>query len=123
MIFQHTWPLILSGIKTQTRRLTNAKDQEIRGRYNRIEAVLSNGRVKWRVGKLYAVQIGRGKSQIARIEITSINSEIVSRITNAGAIKEGFQSRNEFFELWKTMHGVESLKSRVWVVTFQLAPL
>lgn len=62
MLFQHTWQRVLSGKKTQTRRLrhngellfpsphTRHRADEVKG----VETPL--GRVKWQVGKTYAVQ-------------------------------------------------------------------
>jgi hypothetical protein len=53
MIFQYTLDQVLDGRKTQTRRLVTA------GRPSR-----------WRVGRTYAVQPGRTKKAVARIEVT-----------------------------------------------------
>jgi hypothetical protein len=120
MIFQHTLNQILCGDKTQTRRITHKNEIAVRGRYNQIESVLHNGRVKWCVGNTYAVQPGRGTEQIARIKLHKINSEYITRITTRDAIAEGFDSRREFLQAWETIHGHNSFDLRVWVLTFEL---
>ncbi len=120
MIFQYTWQSILDEKKTQTRRVIAASEIAIRTRYNRIDSVISNGRVKWKVGQTYAVQTGRGKSEIARIRITQINSEYVSRISSVDAKAEGFDTRQEFFDTWQQIHGKDTLNQKIWVLKFEL---
>ncbi|MCA9914379.1 MAG: hypothetical protein KC496_13585 [Anaerolineae bacterium] len=120
MIFQHTLAQVLQQQKTQTRRIIHPHETAIRGKYNRIESVLSNDRVKWQVGKTYAVQPGRGKSQVARICIEKINSEQITRISTKDAIAEGFESRHAFLETWQAIHGADAMNVRVWVLTFRV---
>jgi len=121
MIFQYTWPEVLRERKTQTRRVARENEMPVRARYNRIEAVYVNDRVKWRVGETYAVQQKRGQSQIARIRLERIRRQTASRITSADARAEGFASRKEFLNVWRQIHGPKSEKSTVWVLEFVLA--
>lgn len=123
MIFQHTLPQILCFEKTQTRRIVKSNEIANRTRYNRIDTVLHGGRVKWRVGQTYSIQPGRGKSQVARLEITKIRSEKITRISTQDAIAEGFQGRADFLSTWKTIHGENSLDLRVWVIEFKVIAL
>ncbi len=120
MIFQHTLDLVLSGEKTQTRRVISSSEQALRGRYNQITTVVTSGRDKWRVESTYAVQPARGCPQVARIKITSIRSQIVKYITTADALAEGFESRNDFLAVWRRIHGNNSLDYRVWIVGFEI---
>lgn len=120
MIFQHTWPQILSGSKVQTRRVIRADEQAVRGLYNKIVAVMQGDRAKWQVGHEYAVQPGRGRAQIARIRIVQINSEYITRISLHDALQEGFASRQDFFRTWQQIHGPNSMELRVWVIHFEL---
>jgi hypothetical protein len=120
MIFQHTFELVLSGHKTQTRRLIKANEVAVRGSDNRIETILHNGRSKWVVGQIYAVQPGRAKKQVGQIRVTGLTSEVVGQISASDAIAEGFENRQAFFEVWKRMHGENSLDLQVWVVKFEL---
>lgn len=122
MIFQYTLPQILSGEKTQTRRVMQEKDTALYDTHNAIEAVLVNNKVKWQVGQTYAVQPGRAKAQVARIRITQINSEYVSEISPADAVAEGFADRQEFLAAWQRIHGENSLNLPVWVLRFELVP-
>lgn len=120
MIFQYTWPQVISRQKTQTRRVAGMNEVAIRSHHNRIVAVMHNGREKWRVGRTYAVQPGRGRRQIARIRVVRIRSERLSRISQADARAEGFADRREFMRTWERIHGPGSRECRVWVLEFEL---
>lgn len=103
MIFQHTWNLILSGRKTQTRR------------------VMKGDQPPWVVGKSYAVQPGRTKKAVGRIVVTRIWQEALGDISAADAWAEGFDNREAFFETWTRIHGTFDAGVRVWVVEFSVA--
>ena len=120
MIYQYTWAKVIARQKTQTRRIVKPNESVIRGRYNKITSVMNGSRTKWRVGGSYAVQTGRGKGQIARVRLTRIRSERLSRIRQADAQAEGFASRQEFLQTWDTIHGADSREVRVWVLEFEL---
>jgi len=120
MIFQYTWPSIVTHLKTATRRVVKEEESAIRGIHNKIIAVTHNNRVKWQVGATYAVQPARGHSQIARIKLTRITSRQLGRITNTEARAEGFADRQEFFQTWAAIHGSRIDKTRVWVIEFEL---
>jgi hypothetical protein len=119
MIFQYTLPQVLSGQKTQTRRIAKPNDQPLI-MDGHIEAVLQSGRTKWKVGKSYAVQLKRGSKQVARIQIKAIRREEVDQISAKDARKEGFQSRREFLDTWKYIHGEKHMAESVWVLEFEL---
>lgn len=57
--------------------------------YVNVESLYKNERVKWQVGKDYAVQQGRGKPSVGRIKITSIRGERLQSIQGDQAILEG----------------------------------
>ena len=120
MLFQYTYKAILDGRKTTTRRVRKPSDQAVYADDGRIEAVLVNGREKWRVGKTYSVQPGRGKPQIARIRITGIDAENVTDVTNAAARAEGSADREDFLRLWVEVNGEANAKADVWVLHFEL---
>jgi hypothetical protein len=120
MIFQYTLTDILLQNKTQTRRIIKPNETAIRRHYNQIESVLHNGRCKWQVGQNYAVQPGRGQSEVARIRLTQINSQHITRISTSDAMAEGFESRQDFLQTWQKIHGENALNVRVWVLTFEL---
>lgn len=120
MIFQHTWEKVLSGEKTQTRRIV--KDGDVGG-LEKIDLhpyaidenpslwlkhpfseVYRNDRLLWQIGKTYAVSAGRGKPAIARIRLTEIWKSDVREISSEDVEAEGFQDMPEFLETWVQMH-------------------
>lgn len=129
MIFQHTHALVISGAKTQTRRLIKPSDQftmalaqvvigKDHGRViqtvpgsvvrlshgDHVHAVWSGKRVKWETGKEYAVQPGRNAKSIARIRITDIRCEDVRNISDRDVKAEGFEDYLAFMKTWLGMH-------------------
>jgi hypothetical protein len=143
MIFQHTWEKVLSGEKTQTRRIVKPKPEWMRIGEQYVYDELDSGfqyvnendevvetpkivtvyythggwlngdvavepdfyeRTKWEVGKEYAVQPGRGKAAVGRIQITNIRHEDVRYISDADVRAEGFSSDYSFLLTWTKMH-------------------
>jgi hypothetical protein len=100
MIFQHTWEDVLSGKKTQTRRLWVDTDHTWIGGYREgdqypngsrstyTEICRKDGVVRYAVGKTYAVQQGRSKPAIARIKVVGLWRERVQEISAQDAIRE-----------------------------------
>ena len=114
MIFQYTWQLILDNKKTATRRLINL-GEELLDNPRRLEV---NGRTKWQVGRSYAIQPGRRKKSVGRIELTDIKKELLGQMTADDALAEGFASLDEFQQTWIQMHGHYDPDLPVWVITF-----
>jgi hypothetical protein len=109
VIFQHTISKVLSGEKTQTRRivkpdeiLLDADDIYTSGVY----ASIGGGKYRniYVVGKDYAVQPGRGKSAVARIRVTGLRREDVREISGIDIKAEGFSSYRDFMWTWISMH-------------------
>jgi len=99
MIFQYTWQKVLSGQKTQTRRLARENDSlwtvELEDKAQ--EKVLLRGdRRKWRTGRTYAVQPGRGRPAVGRIRLLDIRYQHLGFISEAEARAEGFANLEEF---------------------------
>src|SRR5689334_12977544 len=112
MLFIHTVDKVLNGSKVQTRRIQKPT-QVLRqiespfGGYLPLSVVEKhNGLVRpvYVVGKTYAVQPGRGKAAVARIEIIDIKSEDVRQISEADAKAEGFANKLLFLVTWCKMH-------------------
>lgn len=120
MIFQYTLVQVLSGEKTATSRLVKPGDVAVYGDNQQIEAVVANGRDKYRVGKTYAVVPARGKPQVARIRLLGIKRKKVSETTTAEAKMEGDTSIEGFFETWRKAYGEGKLDAEVWFLTFEL---
>jgi hypothetical protein len=117
MIFTHTLDKVLSGKKSQTRRLIKADEHLERG----TRVTNGNNRIIYQVGRTYAVQPKRGEKAVARILLTGLRRETVQTISNKDAIAEGFNSREDFIKMWHVIHGNHAdLTAEVWVLEFQL---
>lgn len=161
MIFQHTSDDVLNGDKTQTRRIIKpgeyamvriyegyewqeAADADTWPFCDIVSVHTSSGRVKWVVGKDYAVQPGRGKKAVGRIRVTRIWRERVQDITEDDAHAEGVRIsplleggnsalaavffvlysggyRGLFKNLWNHVHGdgAWDRNDLVWVIEFE----
>lgn len=108
MLFIHTIDKVLSGEKTQTRRIAKPGDEWFPEDLGDAAAVMHKGfsayRLVYEVGKTYAVQPGRGKPAVARIRITGIRSEDVREIDYEDVRAEGFKYESEFLYTWCMMH-------------------
>lgn len=110
MIFQHTWEKVLSGEKTQSRRIVKPEHQVgLTDGWGGPILCVTTGKVfhqkiVYGVGKDYAVQPGRTQKAIARIRITDIRHEDVRRISEEDAKAEGFTHPVEFLRVWSRMH-------------------
>ncbi len=92
---------VKAGSKTQTRR-------KIRGD------------CRYKPGRAYAIQTGRGKPATAHITITSVEEQELGAITLREAKAEGFRTRAEFEDYWKGLYGSHDPKERVHVISFLL---
>ncbi len=110
MIFQHTLDKVLSGEKTQTRRIQKAGQWALKGEWDTklkdfpTIAIVHESRTLYEVGSTYAVQGGRGQKGIARILITDIRAEDVRNISDDDVKAEGFASHSEFNNVWCAMY-------------------
>lgn len=113
---------VLSGKKTETRRPVKPGETECRYK------------VDGGPGGSYAVQPGRGKHELGRIEVFYTRRERLRDIDKWGAIAEGFTGEaltsaarispvEQFFLYWKRLHGEPADVDReVWVIGFELVP-
>lgn len=148
MIFQHTWQLICKILKSQTRRpdddlpfeymYPNSTIHHVAipgetpmptGEYTITAVFTKAGRLKWRVGRTYAVQPGRGQKAVARILITGIRRERVCDISEADVRAEGCVATEQhpiqaFADLWDSIHTKPGTRWEdavtVWVLEFEL---
>ena len=117
---------VLDGTKTQTRRLVKGGDYTWRnGVSTAITEVCDfHNRLKWKLGRTYAVQPGRGKHAVGRIGIRRIRRECLNAINHDDAQAEGVgRSIAAFAELWDSIHpkGKRWIDNpEVWVLEFKL---
>lgn len=128
---------VLDGNKTQTRRLVRVEERYISN--GAIPAtVYAWHKIKWQVGRTYAIQPGRGKKAVGRFRLTEIRQERLQDIDEAGAIAEGvqrgkwykagdlsvfFSAREMFGALWDSIHRKGDRwvdNPEVWVLEFEL---
>jgi hypothetical protein len=91
--------LVVARRKTQTRRIIGDEKH-----------------CRYRVRHAYRVQPGRGKRGLFAITITDVYRERLSDIDLKGAHREGFRTRQQFFEHWHALHGMAD--HDVWVISF-----
>ncbi len=108
---------ILSGKKTQTRRLVKGNESIVG------DVVLSGLRDKWVKTRTYAIQPHRTAPGIIthRIKITSLHCERLHEISEADAIAEGVANVDEYTKLWEEINGKKSWDKNplVWVIEFE----
>ena len=113
---------IVAGQKTQTRRLVHPddfSDETLVRRWKPNRSNPTTTMIRWGVGRTYAICPGRGKPQIGRILILNIRSEYINSITEADARREGFASRQEFLDTFKSINPKSKPDDRVWVIDFK----
>lgn len=117
-LFQHTLGQLLRGEKTETSRLALplADGEHLVGRemiqYPMGNKAVMRGtphgwRLKWQVGRDYAIQPARGVKSVGSYRIDDIWWQDVRRTTLQQAIDEGFVYRIDFLHLWGLMHDPE----------------
>lgn len=135
MIFKHTHPWVLDVSphtgepKTQTRRPLHP------GEFNIIitqclhgitsmytSAVIRPGAVRgvrrFLVGKVYAIQPGRGQRAVGQFTLTEIRRcAVAGDISELDARAEGFASPDAFREVWETLYGAAALSDPCWALT------
>jgi len=118
MIFSHGLDeKVLSGQKTQTRRLVQEGDEATYAvPSGEIAQVYRRGKLLWEGYKTYSIQSGRGKKGNGRFRIVKIRIETLQSITEADAKAEGVRKLyrcpqwlpNEailsFKQLWDSIH-------------------
>lgn len=106
MIFQPDFAqLVLAGRKTQTRRRLTAENAES---------------CRYKVGRTYAVQDGRGRPALGRIRILSAVPVLVDQLSHEDAIAEGFENPNLFWQWWTRRYG-NIVGQWCWRIEFEVA--
>lgn len=95
---------IIRGEKTMTRRPIKPGEKHCR----------------YREGRDYAVQPGRGKAESCRILILTVEDQALGDLTYRDARAEGFKTRDEFQAYWAGLHGHYDPAMPVWAIRFRL---
>ena len=100
---------VLDGTKTATRRrLTAYKHRK-------------GSAIRYRVGRVYAVQPGRGQRHVGHIKVTGVREERLFDISVEDVRREGFASLDDFLWYWQQLHGHWRSNDVVAVIDFELA--
>jgi hypothetical protein len=75
---------------------------------------------RYRQGRTYAVQPGRGKRSVARITVEDVRDEPLGAIRYPDVRREGFHTTAEFVAYWTRLFGEFDPHLRVWVISFAL---
>jgi uncharacterized protein YhfF len=97
--------LIVQGKKTQTRRVAAGRD------------------CRYKPGRSYAVQPGRGQKAVTRITVQAVRVEPLGALTLKDAKREGFRTTQEFRDHWQRLHGSYNPDLAVFVISFALGDL
>lgn len=116
--------LILSGDKTQTRRVVKPGEQIVDDATSPdvpVAILDARGRVKWRVGQTYALQPGRGKAGIGtRIRVKRLALDCDVRNIHIDHVRaEGFPNREEFLTTWMAIN--DHSAQMVWHPAYMFA--
>lgn len=75
----------------------------------------------YRVGKVYAVQLGRGGTAVARIRIVDVTREQIRLpLSVSEARAEGFATPRGFEDKWRSLYGADGPRD-VWRIEFEVA--
>jgi len=133
MIFKATCQQVLDGTKTQTRRPVKPGETAWwpLGEYYINSVTDRNCRLKWELGRSYAVQPGRGKKSVGRIRILKIRRERLWDIQDEDIRAEGVLTENtldttiwgDFMALWAEIYKKKPYRwednPEVWVLEFE----
>lgn len=76
---------------------------------------------RYREGRTYAIQPGRGKPGVGRIEILDVELQPLSdALAEYG--EEGFTTRDAFIAYWRELYGTFDEDLAVWRIEFALVP-
>ena len=115
---------ILEGRKTRTTRPMTRYSIPLPPDYVHASEEYSWAECRYKIGHDYAVCPGRGKLQVARIRVLSVEPwGSVDHIDSADpdhARKEGFDSRKGFLDKWRLLYSDHRREGPVWVLDFEL---
>ena len=91
--------MILSGRKTQTRRI---------------------GKKRWKIGSIHQARLNFQTPFFAKLRILDVYQEKLGDITESDVYAEGYDSIDEYFDVFRNLNGSVDLDELIWVVKFKL---
>ena len=101
---------VLRGEKTATRRRMSDNPN----------SPWYRGGCRYKVGQVFAVQPGRGKTRIGEARVTAVFAGRLGGVNSGDAREEGFDSLLAFREAWARINGSYDTAEFVWVIEFEL---
>lgn len=92
---------IRDGTKTMTRRSFRSRNT-------------------YRIGRSYTVQPGRGKHGLFKIKVTDLKFEWLGDITSEDIKAEGYDTKEEFVEVWSKINKNYNPRQAVTVIKFEV---
>lgn len=115
---------VLSGQKTMTQRIVQDGEYAVKNMGRIIEVRDKNGRLKIRVGGVYAAVPKRGQKGVGHVRVTSIQQPHVQEMTLMAAIAEGVNSVGEYQRLWDSINDRKGKRwadnPKVWRYRFEV---
>lgn len=75
---------------------------------------------RYRAGRSYAVQLHRGGFAVDRIQVVSVEAQVLGRLSWTEAWAEGFKNPALFERHWRALHGTYLEDAPVWRIEFRL---
>ncbi|MEJ7786350.1 MAG: ASCH domain-containing protein [Solirubrobacteraceae bacterium] len=95
---------VMAGRKTATRRLLSPNPR----------SPWFHDRCSIRVGQVIAICPGRGRHQIGKAMVTSVDRMALGWLSDAEAHSEGFETAAAFKEAWTAINGAHDPEAGVW---------
>lgn len=94
-------------------------DEILAGRKTVTRRPYKGGDCRYVPGRTYAVQPGRGKAGVARIQIVDVDLQCLGHIDNADARREGFPDKGAFMAYWRRLYDGQFFRGQlVWRIEF-----
>jgi hypothetical protein len=104
--------LILAGKKTVTRRPVKWTDPPR-------PLLARQFPCRYKPGRSYAVQPGRGKKSVGRIRVLTVIESVCGAIDDEDARREGFRDAEAFHTRWRSLYG-DMAPWLAWRIEFEL---
>ncbi len=101
----------IDGLKRATSRIKKPGEGAIRFHGEIVAIIGARGRLRWELGQTLAVQPGRTKKEIGRIEVMELGEMKIQDISEDQIVDEGCSGREEFISLWNS---INRTKGRRW---------